>query len=285
MALTLTYKNKIGEVIMYGGGNHTIRIKEIAGLGTVGFEYVGAVYTGCDGQKTLSKRALPRTLTIAVDIGGSDALKELRRVTDIMSEAGMLYISDGCSLSRRIYCDRCEIPDVERRVRGKVCSLTVQFICDSPYFEDAEDTEVPIYRRIKKLSTEFSLPCEFGAVTSQNTAFSEGSVATEPKITIKFTRDAEKEENITVTNVTNGAKISFGYMPRAGDTVCADIADRRLVSSRYGDITDTLSDDTYLNDFYLERGKNILNVSVGDVQSGVMVACVFNNKYFEAAVI
>lgn len=285
MALTLIYKNDIGEAVMHGGGSRQLRLKELAGFGTVEFEYSGAVYPGCDGQKTLSRRALPRTLTIAADITGSGAAEELRRIIDVMSEPGMLYISDGGAISRRIYCNRCEIPDAERRVRGRLCSFTVQFICDSPYFEDTEDTEIPIYRRIKLLSTEFSLPCKFGSVTSQNTALVIGSATVEPQITIRFTRDFETEESITVTNVTTGAKISFEYLPQAGDTVCADIAERRLISSRYGDITETLSDDTYLNDFCLERGKNVLNVSVGDVESGVLVACTFNNKYFEAAVI
>lgn len=287
MALKLTYINKFGKVMMYGGGKHEILIRELAGFGTVEFEYSGAVYAGCDGQKTTSRRALPRALTVSAEVCGENTAAEVRRIIGVLSEAGTLYISDteNGGLERRIYCDRCTISDTNRISAGRLAAFTVQFICDSPYFEDAEDTEIPIYRRVKNLETPFTLPTVFGTAVSQNTAFVVGHTSIEPKIVIKFTKTLDAPENIAVTNTTTGTVIKFDYTPQAGDIVTADIPNRRLVSSRLGDITEILSDDTYLNDFYLIRGRNALNVNVGDVQSGTLVACVFNNKYFEAAVI
>ena len=79
--------------------------------------------------------------------------------------------------------------------------------------------------------------------------------------------------------------MSFSYTPQSGDVVKIDIPNRRLTSSRLGTITEQLSDDTYLSDFRLERGRNVIGVSVGDAQSGAVVACIFNNKYLESAVI
>lgn len=285
--LILKYKNRLGEVLMYGGGNHGIMIKDLAGFGTVEFEYESAVYSGCDGQKTLSRRAVPRALTISVDISGAGTAAEVRRIIDVLSEEGTLYISDTSEggISRRIYCSQSAIPDAERIAAGKIAALTVQFVCDSPYFEDAADTEIPIYRRIKNLSTPFTLPAVFGTTAAENTAFNIGSAAVEPVIAIRFTKTLSSAETVTVTNSTTGAFVSFSYTPHSGDMVKIDIPERRLTSSRLGTITEQLSDDTYLSDFRLERGRNVIGVSVGDAQSGAVVACIFNNKYLESAVI
>lgn len=282
--LNLKYKSGRGEVRLSGDSSAIFRITETDGFGVAERSYNTATYTGSDGQSTISSKYLPRTITLSGDIVSDDIRTEFSRAVDIMSEPGYLYVSDG-GADRRIYCNQMNFPDINRILRGKIASFAVQFVCDSPYFEDAADTEIPIYRRIKNLSTPFTLPAVFGTTAAENTAFNIGSAAVEPVIAIRFTKTLSSAETVKVTNSTTGASVSFLYTPHSGDVVKIDIPGRRLTSSRLGTITEQLSDDTYLSDFRLERGRNVIGVSVGDAQSGAVVACIFNNKYLESAVI
>ena len=282
--LNLKYKSGRGEVRLSGDSSAIFRITETDGFGVAERSYTTATYTGSDGQSTISSKYLPRTITLSGDIVSDDIRTEFSRAVDIMSEPGYLYVSDG-GADRRIYCNQMNFPDINRILRGKIATFAVQFVCDSPYFEDAADTEIPIYRRIKNLSTPFTLPAVFGTTAAENTAFNIGSAAVEPIIAIRFTKTLSSAETVTVTNSTTGASVSFSYTPQSGDVVKIDIPERRLTSSRLGTITEQLSDDTYLSDFRLERGRNVIGVSVGDAQSGAVVACIFNNKYLESAVI
>lgn len=282
--LNLKYKSGRGEVRLSGDSSAIFRITETDGFGVAERSYTAATYTGSDGQSTISSKYLPRTITLSGDIVSDDIRTEFSRAVDIMSEPGYLYVSDGRA-DRRIYCNQMNFPDINRILRGKIATFAVQFVCDSPYFEDAADTEIPIYRRIKNLSTPFTLPAVFGTTAAENTAFNIGSAAVEPVIAIRFTKTLSSAETVTVTNSTTGAFVSFSYTPQSGDVVKIDIPGRRLTSSRLGTITEQLSDDTYLSDFRLERGRNVIGVSVGDAQSGAVVACIFNNKYLESAVI
>lgn len=282
--LNLKYKSSRGEVRLSGDSSAIFRITETDGFGVAERSYTAATYTGSDGQSTISSKYLPRTITLSGDIVSDDIRTEFSRAADIMSEPGYLYVSDG-GADRRIYCNQMNFPDINRILRGKIASFAVQFVCDNPYFEDAADTEIPIYRRIKNLSTPFTLPAVFGTTAAENTAFNIGSAAVEPVIAIRFTKTLSTAETVKVTNSTTGAFVSFSYTPQSGDVVKIDIPERRLTSSRLGTITEQLSDDTYLSDFRLERGRNVIGVSVGDAQSGAVVACIFNNKYLESAVI
>lgn len=282
--LNLKYKSGRGEVRLSGDSSAIFRITETDGFGVAERSYTAATYTGSDGQSTISSKYLPRTITLSGDIVSDDIRTEFSRAVDIMSEPGYLYVSDGRA-DRRIYCNQMNFPDINRILRGKIATFAVQFVCDSPYFEDAADTEIPIYRRIKNLSTPFTLPAVFGTTAAENTAFNIGSAAVEPIIAIRFTKTLSSAETVTVTNSTTGAFVSFSYTPQSGDVVKIDIPGRRLTSSRLGTVTEQLSDDTYLSDFRLERGRNVIGVSVGDAQSGAVVACIFNNKYLESAVI
>lgn len=285
MSLTLTYKNDIGTVTMRGGGSAAgLRITAVEGLGLVTREYNAAVYSGYDGQETISSRAAARSITIAVEGIGRDMVKAVRNALEVFGQSGMLYIENE-HLSRRIYCSQVQIPDVTRVLRGQIAAFAVQFLCDSPFFEDFEDTFVPLYSRKKLLETPFTLPEMFGKMIIGGSIEIKGSVSVEPVITMYYPEVIEDAESIVVTNKTTGKSIQLEYAPQKDDTVTVDIKNRRITSSINGNIINCLSDGTFLGDFVFERGVNVVSVSVGDVTSGFTIECKYNNLYSEAVIV
>ena len=284
MSLTLTYKNELGTVLMQGGGTSSLRITAIEGMGPVTREYNAAVYAGYDGQETLGSRAAARTITIALELTGKNISHEVRKNLDILSQSGMLYIKNE-DLDRRIYCSQVQIPDVTRVLKGQIATFAVQFVCDSPYFEDAEDTVVPLYKRTKLLNTPFTLPTTFGEIILGGRIEVNGNISTEPTITMYYPESLEGVESIILTNDTTGKTIRLDYTPQADDTVTVDIKNRKITSSASGNIINYLTDDSFLGDFVLVRGINVISVNVGDITSGFTMECRCNNLYNEAVIV
>ncbi len=283
--LTLIYKNELGEVVMRGGGNDsTFKITAIEGLGLVLREYNTAVYSGYDGQETLNSRAAARGITIALEVSGKDAVKSVRDALGVLDQSGMLYIKSE-DLDRRIYCSQVQIPDVTRVLCGRISTFAVQFVCDSPYFEDSEDTMVSLYKRTKLLRTPFSLPAAFGEIVLGGNVEIKGTVSVEPVISIYYPTALDDVESIIMINETTGKKVQLDYAPKAEDIVTVDIKNRKVVSSVSGNIINYLSKDTFLGDFVLTKGVNVISLSVGDLTPDVTVECRFNNLYNEAVII
>ena len=284
MGLTLTYKNSLGSVIMQGGGGSSpLRITAIEGLGLATREYITAVYTGYDGQETTSSRATSRSITIAVEVAANNITAVIHNTLDVLSQSGMLYIDDG-TMHRRIMCNQVQIPDIERVLRSQIATFAVQFVCDSPYFEDGEDTVVPLYRRTKGLSTPFTLPRSFGEIVAGGVVENKGSIPIEPIITIYYPSALDGIDGITLKNETTGKVISLDYSPTGEDTVVIDVKNRKITSKIAGSLLNNLSDDTFLGDFVLERGNNEISVDLGDVAKGFGIECKFSNLYSEAVI-
>ena len=283
--MTLTYKNELGTVTMQGGGSTSpLRVTAIEGLGLVAREYNTAVYSGYDGQETFDSRAVARSITIALEIIGTNILSELRNVRDVFSQSGTLYIKD-TDLDRRIKCNQIYLPDVTRVLKGQISTFVVQFTCDSPYFEDAADTSVPLYGRTKLLSSPFTLPCAFGEIVAGANIEIVGNVSVEPIITMYYPDALEGVETITITNQTTGKSIVLNYTPADDDTVTIDVRNRKITSSQNGNIISCLSNNTFLGDFVFKRGINIISVDMGDVTSGFTIECQYNNLYNEAVIV
>ena len=283
MSLTLTYKNDFGAVTINSTGKGAVRLCGIDGLGIASNEYITAVYTGQDGQSTLSARALPRRITLALEITGNNVSDVTRDTLKVLSRQGMLYIESE-TLSRRIQCNQVQIPDIDRILKGKISTIAVQFVCDNPYFEDGEDTVLPLYGRYKKLETPFSMPCVFGEIIAGAQIENVGDLDVEPQITLYYPDLLENAENVTVTNTTTGKSICLDYAPKAGDIVVIDVKSRTITSSASGNLLNYISADTFLGDFVLKRGINRISVSIGDVTSGFAVQCRYSNLYQEAVI-
>ncbi len=281
--MTLTYKNNYGTVTMYGNGEGSIHICAIEGLGVVANEYNAASYTGQNGQKTLSARALPRSITLSLEVTGENINSTLREALRVLSREGVLYITD-TDLNRRIFCNQVQIPDVERILKGRITTLAVQFVCDNPYFEDGEDTVLPLYSREKLLASPFALPCMFGKITTGAEIKNSGDEVAEPQISIYCTNAFSGAESIIISNITTGRQICLEYALQSDDTVLIDVKNRRITSSKSGNLLNYLSDNTFLGDFVLERGVNLIEVDLGDVTSGFTIECRYTNHYREAVI-
>ena len=144
MSLELVFKNELGEVLMSGGGKGAIRILNVEGLGPMTSEYTAAVFSGYDGQETISGRRLPRTVTISAEVNHKNAAEVMRSVARVFAKEGTLYVKT-LEFERRIKCNQVQMPDVTRVLKGKIATFVVQMVCDSPYFMDAEDKTVPLY--------------------------------------------------------------------------------------------------------------------------------------------
>ncbi len=285
MGLTITYKDELGTVTMQGGGcDCPLRITAIEGLGLVAREYNSAVYSGYDGQQTLGSRAAARSITLALEVQSRNAAECVRDALRVFGQSGMLYIKNE-DLDRRIYCSQVQIPDVTRVLRGNIATFAVQFVCDNPFFEDADDTVVPLYRRTKLLKSPFVLPAVFGEIVLGGNIEIKGTTSVEPVISIYYPKALEGVESIILTNQTTGKSVQLDYAPCANETVTIDIKNRKVDSSLNGNLINYLTKDTFLGDFVLARGKNIISVNVGDVTSGFTIECKYNNLYSEAVIV
>ena len=61
-----------------------------------------------------------------------------------------------------------------------------------------------------------------------------------------------------------------------------NIGDRTITSSKNGNIISKISDDTFLSDFNLKKGANLINVLNYNPNETLKVECIFNNSYVEA---
>ncbi len=284
MSLTLIYKNALGTVTMTGRGRDDVRICSIEGLGPVNYDYTTAVYSGQRGQKTIFSRALERSITIALEVTGGDISSVMSQLLRVLSEGGTLYIK-AFHLDRRIECSQVQIPDVTGVLKGEIATFAVQFISDDPYFEDGEDIVVPLYKQTKLLSTPFEMPCILGEIVMGAEIEILGTIAVEPTITMYYPDALGGIENITITNQTTGKSICLDYTPQEDDTVEIDVKNRKITSSKNGNIINYISEDTFLGDFVLERGMNVISVDLGDVSSGFTVQCRYSNLYNEAVIV
>lgn len=290
MSLKLTYTSSGGAVEMTGGaelpasGIPQLRIKEITGLGLAETECRTVSYAGCDGQETVSKRALPRSITISADICAASAAAELRKTVAALCEPGRLLIEDG-EMRRRIYCNHTELPDAELILRGRIAAFAVQFVCDSPFFEDADEISAALYTRSRELRTSFTLPRMFGKITTGAALNIKSRRSVEPVIRIYTPVSTTGAETVTITNTTTGKYIKLTTALTAGDVITIDIKQRTVTSAKSGNIVHKLSDETALGDLWLAGGTNRITAAVGSVSSQVTAECLYSSLYNEAMIL
>lgn len=284
MAVTVSYKNDAGCVVMNGNSRGNVRIIAVEGLGWVQRAYEAAVYSGYDGQETLSSRALPRNITIAVEICGNNLSKTMQSTLDVLGRPGYLFVNDGY-VNRRIFCDQVTIADAERVLPGQLSRFVVQFVCDNPYFEDYEENCVSLYRRVKLLESPFSMPCKFGEIIMGADVKVSGVMDVEPVISFFCPEASEAEGFICVNNETTGVGIKLNYTPGKNDTIIIDVKKRKITSSVRGNLIQYLAEDSFLGDFILKKGVNVLSVEIGNMTSGFSAECRYSNLFFEAVMV
>lgn len=280
MGLTVSFKNNLGTVVMSGDMSRDIRITAIEGLGMCNKEYAVAVFSGYDGQETLNSRFLARTITVATEFFCKNLSERLKNILLVLNQPGYLFVDNG-SVCRKIRCEQVTVTEVEPILKGRISKFVIQFVCDSPYFEDAEDTVIALYDRIKLLKSPFVLPSAFGGIVVGANICISGQMDVEPIITLRCPSGAAEGSYIFVKNESNGAAIRLGYCPCEDDEITIDIKRRKIYSSVSGNLIGYLSDDTFLGDFILEKGMNVISVDMGNVPSDFTAGCKFSNLYYE----
>ena len=275
----IKYTSENGAVILGGGQHALMRVRGITGLSVPQREYSTVAITA--GQRETGRRDLPRIITINGDlIGDGDALENFERIA---YADGILELDFG-DKQRRIHCKLNNMTDPTRIIPGRLISFAVQFLCDDPYFEDAEATILDVATYTNTVIDTFTLPCVFTASQNVQTFFVEGVKNVYPIIHIGCTEagDETDEYGICITNYTTGNSITIYHRMRTLENVIIDLKERTITSSLGGNIINSLSDDSDMADFYLQPGKNTLNVQSFSNAETNSIQIEFRSEYIAA---
>ena len=251
----IKYTSDNGTVTLGGGQHSSLRVRSITGLGLMLREYSSAAVSA--GQRETGRRDMPRTITIGADLcGNGDDLENFER---IVYADGYLELDFG-DKQRRIACKLESMSDPEWKIPNKLASFAVQFTCDDPYFEDAEATVEDVAVLTNAVIDSFTLPCVFTTSENMQTFFVAGIKSVYPIIYIGCTEAAEEtaEYGIRVSNITTGKAITIYHRMQTHEIVTINLKERTVVSSVSGNIINSLSDDSDMEDLYLIPGKNTL---------------------------
>ena len=277
-------ENGYGSVTLSGTGAGVIGLTGIEGLGLPEVTLNTATFTGQEGRVTLSSSRNARVVTLSGDIKWRDVDRTVRQMMKILSVPVTVTFTVG-NRKRKIEARCTSFDPPFGRARYK--SFAMQLESDSPYLSDVQETVTAVYTR------ENLLPFDYGSyfgstkkaisrLTHSNTVTNGGDVRSEPVITIANTGGTTaKTDGITVKNETTGQKITLNYATKAGETVTVDIPNRIIYNEEGTNLINVLSDDSYLSDFWLEEGGNLLSCTTNGVGETVAVHCRFYNQYLE----
>ena len=278
------FENKYGLIRFGGGSGPVFRTKEFAGLGPPKKEFKVAGYAGQPGQELISEKDLARVITLSGDVIPRGSMqRELARMIKILYHPGKLTILSG-SRKRSIRCRCTDFDDPERRGK-KNAGTVIQFTCDNPYFTDDERRRVDLFQRKNLIQTTFTLPCAFSSRVNRLNVINSGDVQTEPVFTIYNSGTASalaESYGIEIENHTTGQSLLIERHTQSGEVITIDIPARKITSSIAGDITASISQDTYLSDFWLSEGANDIEAVNYNAGEDISVVMEYDNKYIEA---
>lgn len=277
------FENGYGLIRFGGGRGPVFHVREIAGLGPPKKEFNVTGYAGQPGQELISEKDLARVITLSGDIITPHMQSEAARMVKILYHPGRLTILSG-HRKRSILCRCTDFDDLERRGKD-ISRAVIQFTCDNPYFTDDSAQKVDLFRRKDLIKTTFTLPCAFSSRINRLTVINSGDVKAEPVFTIYNsggTSAAAESYGIEIENSTTGQSLLVERNTQPGEAITIDIPGRRVTSSIAGDITASISQDTFLSDFWLAEGANDIEAVNYNAGEDISVVMQYNNKYIEA---
>ncbi len=278
--MRLIYKSKGGRVEMGGGYSPLINITKMSGFELPAKEYESIEYATENGTTTIGEKDLPRTITLSGDLLGGQ--REIMNALKAFYYEGELYCDFG-RYKRKIGCKCINMEDMERRCNGGINSFALQFRCDYPYFNDWEDTTLSLAGYQNIVTDTFELPCVFTEMLQEGRVVNTGDKITFPVIQISSNADpTEEEETLIITNHTTGAVIEINHVMRNGEAITLNLATRQIESSLDGRITNHISDNTVLSNFYLDVGVNNLSFYTSDTLQPLTAELTFNRVYIMA---
>lgn len=281
--MRLRFENEIGKIEI-GGGDHPIwNMTTISGLGKPNKEFNTARYGRMAGQRTLSSSYLARTITAAGDIKRDIGEFEIAKAIRILDLPGTLYVY-GRMKKKKIagYCSAFECGEKE----GSHTPFTMQFVCDDPFFEDIKETTVDVFRREDMIKGTFSFPMVFTNRYTEADIMISGDCESLPIFRIyntpKKAAILPAEQGIEIRNETTGQKIGLDCTTVPGEVITVDVASREITSSVRGNIIGDMTDDTFLDRFWLQKGENHISAVNYNTSEEINVVCAYSNRYLEA---
>lgn len=279
MATILKYVSKGGTVRMNGPLSH-IALIALSGFELPAAEYEEIEFASENGVTTTGKKDSPRTMTVSGDIQGGQ--KTIEEILKAFYYDGTLYCEFG-NIKRKIDCKVINMSDVDRKGKSGINSFTVQFQADYPYFSDFNDTVKAVSGRRDLINGSFVLPCVWTEYVQGGVIKNTGDKIVFPIIAITAQNATESTSaTITVANNTTGAFITLDYVMEEGETITIDLNTRRLKSSLNGYITNKISDDTVLSNFYLELGDNDISFETDALGQSLRTVITYNKLYLMA---
>ena len=284
-------KNEYGS-IEAGGGNHpSARVLEIRGLGLPSKETKNIVFSGQAGNTLTNVRDMERVITLKLDFyGGQREIEKIYRL--IYHEAEILFCFGE---RRRKIKGICVNPEeVEKIIFGTWYSIVLQFRCSNPYFNDFYNTKIPLYQRTNLLPNLYeennwyiNLPAVATERVNKSKVINYGDTIIYPVIYITNTTDRETESElfgIILQNETTGEFIKLEYNPKPSEQIIIDLPNRKIIGSNTEILTNYISDDTFLENFFLKEGENIISVENLNVNQDISTVMEYNNNYAMAVI-
>lgn len=272
------FENTQGKAEMFLSGAGPVRVTALSGLGNPQKKYNTVTFAGRDGQKTLSSVAQARTIIIRGDIRLSDkGLAE--RMMKVLHEPGNLIL-DFENKKRMIFCSQVDFEEISRN--NGFMSFMLTLTADGVYFTDINPTEKSAFERKDMLKGDIVFPCIFTEKTAEAFVENYGEVNVEPVIKIYSFDDVKNGAGeVLVLNNTTGQQIKLKTDMDKDEVITIDISKRKVTSSVKGNITHVISDDTFLNKFWLVPGKNRIFASHNSEGKEISIVCSYYSNYRE----
>ncbi len=299
----MTFENDIGILVF---SRDDLRIIAIEGLGVPSKEYKTLSYVGYDGAFTVSEKKKSRAITVKFDVSSCDHIQyEISRIMRILDKGGTLKLQCG-SVRKKIEVSQVIVSEpADNRVFR---TMTVQFVCDSPFFNDYDDTEKLCYDvEGQIIGTEeggwnigtADAPVVWGGAINDKIIINSGDYKVEPTFIITVSGSGSsgfeilKVSKYYSTGDTDDEnvlqRLKFTCSLCNGEVITVNLDGRhengRFVrSSKQGSLINYRSADTSLSKFWLDVGENRIATRKlnSDAELNIVIKMIYNNNYAEA---
>ena len=294
----IIFENELGTLSFYGDRSSELAISEIQGLGTPDKNYRTRNYIDFDGQTTISSNFMPRTISMAFDIISGNVSEISSKIYRIFSKGGTLYTHFENS-SRRIEVNQIAVDSFIPHGTA-LRSFVVQFTCDDPYFSDEFPVTKPCYEIVKNIrydsesnSWNLDTPSIWGTNSNDVLLINSGDSRIYPIITVYSQGSAEDNRGIELLRVNPHnpdeilQRFAINYQLSDGEVIIfcfnqrSDLKRRYIKSSLGSNLLNTRTEDSSLDNFYLDLGENrviLNNLSTGNTLSATIS---YDNQYIE----
>ena len=284
--MQIELKNEKGSFCIGGGSHPVARLDAIEGIGVVAKVPETVIFEGQPGRTTIDIRDAERTITLSFDFYSDEY--EVKRLYNIISHPVQLCFFLRNS-RRKITGRLMNATDASGIIYHCWYRIVLQFVCDDPYFHDLYDTESGISAIINNLpnanengESYIQLPAVATERINSGVVINKGDTKVYPVIELynhKTEEDSPEVYGLTIANQTTGAVIELEYSMAPAEKITIDLIKRKITSSLAGNITNCISDNTFLASFFLTEGENKVSFETLNSNDNIVVKMYHNNNY------